>query len=633
MLVSAVARDVTFFHVSDTQPDNDGTSKLIHGAIEEINRLPGEPYPAAFGGSVDEPRGIIITGDLTDDSSQQQWDIFLKDWGLTGKEGLVRFPLYEGAGNHDGAVSTAIPGLVRRGIIERNKKRVGVKNLSGNGFHYSYDWDDVHFVCLNEYGGLEKDQRYEGNVAYGRKRQSYGNPAEESLQFLRDDLASQVADSGRPVILYQHYGFDDFVFHPWGNDAAWWTEAQAMRLWDAIEGYNVIAILCGHNGSEATFDWLGIVNQHMDDHVKFGVYRITDDKMIMAIRDSKTQQWGQSWTRPTQVNSSLPPDLVQGPYLVPTKVASEMTVCWRMKSNSECSIQWGTDYFKFEGGSTVVKPYNTDLHLYQYTIKGLAPGASVQYTLKIGDRYAPGMFYTPAAEAKKVKFLVATAPAESVARDRMFKAMVDKIYLDPAYHSFIVDTGSVVPEKQGIGAWDEQLFNRAKSSRHIRQMLARSPLVSTTGLNRGARILFPHDYQKGGAYAYHHEPAHVMVIAAQADLGEASAQARWLVHELEESTSPMKMIVWSPSGDRNRDQTFTDQLATISKKHGVNLILREGDRFAHEERNGTTTITTSATATSIGTLLAVTVENGTVSCQQLDANGGIQEEFKWKLNP
>jgi cytolysin (calcineurin-like family phosphatase) len=28
------------------------------------------------------------------------------------------------------------------------------------------------------------------------------------LQFLAEDLASEVGDSGRPVILMQHYGFD-----------------------------------------------------------------------------------------------------------------------------------------------------------------------------------------------------------------------------------------------------------------------------------------------------------------------------------------------------------------------------------------------------------------------------------------
>ena len=623
-MMPAHARDITFLHVSDTQPDSDGVQSLIVQAIGEMNQLPGTAYPAALGGTVGQPRGVIISGDLTQSGIAAEWQVFVDDWGLIGTDGLIHYPMYECVGNHDGAVSTAAAGIVRRGVIERNKTRVGATNISSNGLHYSFDWDDVHFVALNEYGGLESDQRYPGNQAYGRKIQSYGNPSENSLQFLVQNLATEVGDSGRPVVLYQHYGIDDFVFNPWGNAAAWWTEAQAMRLWEAIEGYNIIALLGGHNGSETTVDWFGIVNQHMDDHSKFGVFRITDNAISMASRDPRppTPKWVDSWTRPTQVNSSMPPELLQGPYLVDGVSAAEMTVCWRMSTNQSCTLKWGSSNFKFERGSVNVTPYDTINHLYKYTLTGLdtvPAGDSVQYTLKIGDKYAPGFFYTPAAAGTKVRFLVADSPDAPSARDRMFATMYDKIYQDPAYHSFIVDPGSLTSAPQGMSAWDQDLFSRAKSARHIRYMLSRSPLVSTTGDDAEARSLFPYNYDASGAYSFDHAPVHVAVLVAANGLDNGTAQRTWLVNDLTANASPCKMVVWRRSGNSTQDQAFEALLRPLCQTHGVDLVVSNGSQFVHEVQNGTIYLTTSKNDSAIGTLLAVQVDNGIITYTKLAA--------------
>lgn len=630
-VVPAWSRDVTFFHTSDTQPDIPTTQELIDGTIRSMNALPGSTYPKDLGGMVAKPRGVIVTGDLTDNASQEQWDIFVHDWGLTGKDGMIHYPMYDGAGNHDGAVSTSAKGIVRRGIIDRNKKRVGVSNISSNGLHYSWDWDDVHFVCLNEYGGMEDDERYQGDAAHGRKRQSYGNPAQQSLQFLEQDLAAKVGSSQRPVILTQHYGFDDFVFHPWGNEAAWWTEPQALRLWDAIEGYNVIAILAGHNGSEASFDWLGITNQHMDDHIKYGVYHLDDEKMTMAIRDSKTDKWVQSWTRSTKVNASLPRELVQGPYLVGGAEAGTMTVCWRLTDNQTCTLMWGDNYFKFDGGKVEVKPYDEHNHLFKYTITNLKPGLSIQYALKIGNSYAPGLFYLPEAEGGKVKFLIADAPVDGTARESLFQTMYEKIYREPGYQSFIVDPGSLIPTTPDLSAWDTQLFSRKKEFRHIRQMLARAPIVSPMGADSAGKTLFPYRYQSCGAYAFDYRPVHVAVLSAQSGLADSSDQRKWLIEDLTASDSPCKMIVWRRSGNSANDQAFEDGLASICQTNDVDFVLSNGNAFYHTERNGTTFVTTAGELSKNGTLLGVTVDGAKVVCEELDVSGKRVSSFEWKV--
>jgi hypothetical protein len=116
-VLPAHSRDITFLHASDTQPDNPNAQTLIVEAIIEMNSLPGKTYPAALGGTVGQPRGVIITGDLTQNATPAEWQVFIDDWGLSGTDGLIHYPMYECVGNHDGAVSTAGPGIIRRGVI------------------------------------------------------------------------------------------------------------------------------------------------------------------------------------------------------------------------------------------------------------------------------------------------------------------------------------------------------------------------------------------------------------------------------------------------------------------------------------------------------------------------------------
>ena len=54
---------------------------------------------------------MVVLGDLIDDGdraengrklSEEQYRIFLADFGLDGTDGLLKFPVFEGWGNHDG---------------------------------------------------------------------------------------------------------------------------------------------------------------------------------------------------------------------------------------------------------------------------------------------------------------------------------------------------------------------------------------------------------------------------------------------------------------------------------------------------------------------------------------------------
>src|SRR5690606_3152205 len=64
------------------------------------------------GTPVAQPRGLLVAGDLTQNGKdgraenngslgRNELGQFISDYGLTGTDGLLRFPVYEGYGNHD----------------------------------------------------------------------------------------------------------------------------------------------------------------------------------------------------------------------------------------------------------------------------------------------------------------------------------------------------------------------------------------------------------------------------------------------------------------------------------------------------------------------------------------------------
>jgi cytolysin (calcineurin-like family phosphatase) len=131
---------------------------------------------------------VIHIGDVTNDGKETNWLAFVRDYGLDGKGGRLRYPVYETFGNHDGGPGTP----VRRAIRERNLRRPGLSAVSSNGMHYAWRWDDVHFVMLG--------------VSPGTTRRPYD--PEHSTAFAEEHLAASVGSSGRPVVVMHHFGFD-----------------------------------------------------------------------------------------------------------------------------------------------------------------------------------------------------------------------------------------------------------------------------------------------------------------------------------------------------------------------------------------------------------------------------------------
>ena len=204
--------------------------------LERLRALPGSTIPAKLGGGNVSKNilGVIVAGDLIESADKNggnypamqrfEWNRFVADYGLTGREGRIPWPVYELHGNHDGPQGKT---FVIEAIIERNKKRTGIVHKSANGLHYSWDWGPLHLVALGMFAG-EGDQ----------KRVDHHYAPRESLEFLRKDLAKQVGKSGRPVLI-------SFHLHPFGPEYDWPAE-DLQAFWNTLKPYNVIALVHGH---------------------------------------------------------------------------------------------------------------------------------------------------------------------------------------------------------------------------------------------------------------------------------------------------------------------------------------------------------------------------------------------------
>lgn len=255
---------VSWFLVGDTHFLADKTEKakldprsagVTTRLVDVLNRLPGTALPESVGGgTLPAPRGVIHAGDCIDtgdkaDTAMQEteWSAFAETYGLTGRDGRLKLPVYEVHGNHD---SPRGDGLAVKKIIDRNKSRPGVTHASGNGVHYSWDWGRVHFVNLGIVVGQSRD------VA---RRRRYA-PL-DSLDFLIADLKDKVGSSGRPVVITHHVDMIRYAQPLPVADAKAavmeWDPADVKAFHDAIKGVNVAAILYGHTHTRAVFRWDG----------------------------------------------------------------------------------------------------------------------------------------------------------------------------------------------------------------------------------------------------------------------------------------------------------------------------------------------------------------------------------------
>jgi len=294
--------DVTFYAFGDPHSDG-GIEQYNAFQVTALNALAGTPWPDEVPGGgepVRDPLGVLIAGDITEDGQdgrvepldEDEIGIFEGTFGLTGAESALTLPVYEGYGNHeyhsrylgdwteddwqyhyDGAT----PAVDR--VSERNVDRVGLtRTADGLDGHYSWDWGALHLVNVNLFPGDEPSP--EDDHAGARDPR-------DALSFLVEDLEESVGDSGRPVIVMAHYGFDEEL-STW---PIWWTEEQRQAFREAVEPYDVIAYIHGHEHRSWDYWWEGlyVVNlgsphygAYDPDGGHFTAFRVTDEHLVVA---------------------------------------------------------------------------------------------------------------------------------------------------------------------------------------------------------------------------------------------------------------------------------------------------------------------------------------------------------------
>ena len=345
---SAEPKELTFYSYSDIHygADHGGKAppKEKSEMMEEINTLPGKPYPDAVGGVVGTPRGVIMQGDLINDGAvaqkyPKQWADYIADFGVNG-EGRCKWPVFEGVGNHDLNDNLFVFNKVKeRNVIRKQLKLID--NVSSNGYHYSWDWEGVHFVNLNLFGG----NVWQGEAdAYGWAHHPQG-----ARDFLIKDLQEHVGTSGRPVVYIQH-------FRP--IDENWWTYAAADKLHKVLQNYNVIAMLVGHQGGGVKNVWRGI--NWISSNGDLVVLRMTpSDKRFVAVT-REINKWGPVLDKKIFFSyeaSGLPAVVNNGDWATDvTEKSAKLSgkIVYEAHSPTKVKFYWGT----VDGGTTASKWQN-----------------------------------------------------------------------------------------------------------------------------------------------------------------------------------------------------------------------------------------------------------------------------------
>lgn len=258
---------VAFFVIGDTHYLADKgnparmdprSAEICGRLVDMLNRLPETTIPAeAGGGKVAQAAGLIHAGDIIDTGDKNgrveetmqktEWSAYVDDYGLNGSDGRLQMPVFEVYGNHDSPHGT---GWAIEKIIERNKRRPGVVNVSANGLHYSWDWGPAHFINLGLIVGTQK------SVARKRRYAALG-----SLDFLVADLRDHVGTSGKPLVITHHIDIARYTGPCDSNaqaDSKEWDPCDVRAFYDALKGYNVAGIFYGHTHSRNIFQWDGV---------------------------------------------------------------------------------------------------------------------------------------------------------------------------------------------------------------------------------------------------------------------------------------------------------------------------------------------------------------------------------------
>lgn len=261
------SNDVTFFVATDLHFGKETFASASQAKqVSVMNSLGASstPWPSTFTFAVNQsqngsgafagrnlplsvPRGVVTTGDITHYGQVEELGSFRAFYEMgNGFPGSIQFPVYVGLGNHDvdGTCSqpTGPSSCAQRmfDYVESRMKGCGsVTDFDSGSRSFAWDWGQVHLVQLHKWAG--------DTIFGGASDNGTNAPARHpnALQWLETNLRNSVGDSGRPVVLFQHYGWDPFSLGKL-TGSPWWSLNDQNTFLNIIKDYNVVAIFTGH---------------------------------------------------------------------------------------------------------------------------------------------------------------------------------------------------------------------------------------------------------------------------------------------------------------------------------------------------------------------------------------------------
>jgi cytolysin (calcineurin-like family phosphatase) len=184
------------------------------------------------------PRAVIVNGDATLDSSIGNLGAFRLLYEQGNLAESLQYPMFFGLGNHDSKTQVPDSSAAKRMFdYLTSRMNCGGTNMdagsNGSG-NYSWDFGGTHFVQLNVWAGNTADKYRDSPTG---------------LEWLQNDLIQNVGNSGRPVVINQHFPFS-MVGGSVSDDVDWSTD-DFNSFWSVIQDFNVIGMFAGHTHQEA----------------------------------------------------------------------------------------------------------------------------------------------------------------------------------------------------------------------------------------------------------------------------------------------------------------------------------------------------------------------------------------------
>ncbi|MEQ1731719.1 MAG: metallophosphoesterase, partial [Vicinamibacterales bacterium] len=216
--------------------------------------------PTSPGDLVAAPRAVIVNGDFTLGATSQELSTYRMLYEMGRHPQALRYPVFVGLGNHEETHNVANASSAKRlfdyvtdemrcpgismdvNLVAGTAQDAldGLKDRRTGSGNYSWDFGNVHHVQLNTWAGNQSSQ--------------YAH-ASDGLTWLANDLATKVGTSGRPVVLHQHFDFDENEWTGKMGSQTCSNRTQCLALMiGVIKNYNVVALFFGHaHSSQVTY--------------------------------------------------------------------------------------------------------------------------------------------------------------------------------------------------------------------------------------------------------------------------------------------------------------------------------------------------------------------------------------------